>query len=62
MEETMFFLKLALKSILKNKRNTFTILLVVFICVFIMEFTVGYFDGFMKEMMDESSGVVNGMG
>ena len=49
-----FFLKLAFKSILKNRRNTATIIIVVFICVFVMEFTVGYMDGFKKEIMDDA--------
>jgi len=50
----LFFLKLGLRSILKNKRNSITILLVVFICVFFMEFTIGYIDGMKKEMSDDA--------
>ncbi len=50
----MFFLKLALKSIWKNKRSTITILVVVFICVFLMEFTIGYIEGMKKEMSDDA--------
>ena len=50
----LFFLKLGFRSILKNKRNSITILLVVFICVFFMEFTVGYIDGMKKEMSDDA--------
>ncbi|MCK5241886.1 ABC transporter permease [bacterium] len=49
-----FFLKLAFNSVLKNKRSTFTILLVVFICVLTMEFTVGYMDGFKIKLMDDA--------
>lgn len=50
----LFFIKLALRLIFKNKRNSITILLVVFICVFFMEFTVGYIDGMKKEMSDDA--------
>ena len=49
-----FFLKLAFNSVLKNKRSTLTILLVVFICVLTMEFTVGYMDGFKIKLMDDA--------
>lgn len=49
-----FFLKLALKSIFKNKRSTITILAVVFICVFMMEVTIGYIEGMKKEMSDDA--------
>ncbi|GEM_PF-1119946 len=50
----LFFLKLALRSIWKNKRSTITILLVVFICVLTMEFTVGYIEGIKKKMSDDA--------
>ncbi len=49
-----FFLKLALKSILKNKRSTFTILVVVMLCVFFMEVTIGYIEGMKKEIADDA--------
>lgn len=51
MIKMLFFLKLALRSIIKNKRGSITIIVVVFICVFFMEFTVGYMDGFIREMV-----------
>lgn len=50
----LFFIRLAFRSILKNKRSTLTILIVVFICVFFMEITVGYIEGMKKEMSDDA--------
>ncbi len=49
-----YFLKFAIRNIFKNKRNTFTIALVVFICVFAMEITVGYMDGFKDKLANDS--------
>ncbi|MCX8093782.1 MAG: hypothetical protein N3E50_06395, partial [Candidatus Goldbacteria bacterium] len=49
-----FFLKLAIKSIIKNKRSTLTILVVVAICVFFMEITIGYIEGMKREMSDDA--------
>ncbi len=50
----MFFLKHAFKSILKNKRSTLTIVIVVLICVFFMEITIGYVEGMKREMSDDA--------
>jgi putative ABC transport system permease protein len=44
------FLKLALGNVLKNRRLSITILVVVFICVFFMEFGVAFTDGFKKKI------------
>ncbi len=50
----LMFFKLALGNIIKNRRNTFSILLVVFICVFFMEFAVGYMDGFKQKLVNDA--------
>jgi putative ABC transport system permease protein len=44
------FLKLAFGNVLKNRRLSLTILVVVFICVFFMEFGVAFTDGFKKKI------------
>lgn len=49
-----FFIRLAFRSILKNKRSTLTILIVVLICVFFMEITIGYIEGMKREMSNDA--------
>ncbi len=49
-----FFMRLAAKNIVKDKRYAFTIMTVVFICVFVSEFTVGYMDGFKQKLMGDA--------
>ncbi|HDT15638.1 MAG TPA: ABC transporter permease, partial [Firmicutes bacterium] len=49
-----YFLKLAAGNIVKNRRNTFTIALVVAVCVFFMEFMAGYMDGFKDKIANDT--------
>jgi ABC-type lipoprotein release transport system permease subunit len=49
-----FFLKLALGNVIKNKRNTMSIITVVIICVFFMQFVVGYMDGFKQKLINDA--------
>jgi putative ABC transport system permease protein len=44
------FLKIAFGNIVKNWKNSLTILIVVFVCVFTMQFGTGYVDGFKKKI------------
>ena len=46
----MYFLKLATGNLIKNRKNSLTILVVVFICVFTMQFGTGYIDGFREKI------------
>lgn len=47
------FFKLALGNLIKNRRNSITILIVVFVCVFFMEFGTAYMDGFKVKITDD---------
>lgn len=47
------FLKLAYGNLIKNRRTSLTILLVVFICVFVMEFGVAFMDGFKQKILGD---------
>ena len=49
-----FFLKLAWGNLIKNRRNTVTILTVVIVCVFFMEFGIGYMDGFKEKLLNDA--------
>jgi len=56
------FLKLAYGNLIKNRRTSLTILLVVFICVFFMEFGVAFTDGFKQKILGDflnDSGHIN---
>ena len=56
------FWKIALGNVLKSRRSSVTILIVVFVCVFTMQFGTGYIDGFKKKLTSEflqQSGHVN---
>ncbi len=56
------FLKLAIGNIIKNRRTSLTILLVIFICVFIMQFGVAFTDGFKAKLTGDylnDSGHIN---
>jgi len=53
-----FFLRLAFGNIIKNKRNSLTILIAVFISVFFMEITTGYMDGFKLKLLKEGLDIV----
>jgi ABC-type lipoprotein release transport system permease subunit len=44
------FFKIAAGNIIKNWKNSLTILIVVFVCVFTMQFGTGYVDGFKKKI------------
>jgi len=47
------FLKIAFGNLLKNRRTSLTILIVVFVCVFLMEFGVGFIDGFRSKIIKD---------
>src|SRR5208283_3611861 len=47
------FLKIAFGNLLKNRRTSLTILIVVFVCVFLMEFGVGFIDGFKSKIIND---------
>jgi len=53
-----FFLRIAYGNIVKNLRNSLTIIIAVFISVFFMEFTVGYMDGFKMKLLKEGLDIV----
>jgi ABC-type lipoprotein release transport system permease subunit len=48
-----FFLRLAYGNLIKNRRSSITILIVVFVCVFFMEFGTGYMDGFRAKIVKD---------
>jgi len=45
--------KLALGNVLKNRRTSITILIVIFVCVFVMEFGVSFMDGFKSKILGD---------
>lgn len=47
------FLKLAYGNLIKNRRTSITILIVVFICVFFMEFGIAFVDGFKEKILGD---------
>jgi ABC-type lipoprotein release transport system permease subunit len=47
------FLKLAWGNVLKNRRSSITILIVVFVCVFFMDFGVAFMDGFKSKILGD---------
>ncbi|MCX8093811.1 MAG: FtsX-like permease family protein [Candidatus Goldbacteria bacterium] len=47
------FLKIAFGNIIKNWRNSITVLIVVFVCVFTMQVGTGYIDGFKKKITSD---------
>jgi putative ABC transport system permease protein len=56
------FFKLAIGNLIKNGRNSITILIVVFICVFAMDFGVAFMDGFKQKILGDylnESGHIN---
>jgi putative ABC transport system permease protein len=47
------FIKLAYGNLVKNRKNSLTILTVIFVCVFFMEFGVAFVDGFKQKMLGD---------
>jgi ABC-type lipoprotein release transport system permease subunit len=47
------FIKLAWGNVIKNRRSSITILVVVFVCVLFMDFGVAFMDGFKSKILGD---------